>query len=93
MSLIVFDDLLLLFPEADQLCVLVTSYIVTLHVVFISNLEPSLQKILIDELKFLEFPIIGCFFHKGTLFLELAGIMLHVETVSHLKYSLTVCAR
>ncbi|XP_023727938.1 uncharacterized protein LOC111875710 [Cryptotermes secundus] len=79
--------------EADQLCVLVTSYIVTLPVVFISNFEPSLRKLLIYELKFSEFPVIGCLFHKGTLFLELAGIMLHMETVSDLKYNLTVCAR
>jgi hypothetical protein len=93
LSLIVFDDLILLFSEADQLCVLVTSCVITLPVVFTSNFEPSLQKILVDELKFVEFPIIGCLFHKGTSFLELAGIMLHVETVSHLKYSLTVCAR
>jgi hypothetical protein len=87
-----FDDSLL-FTEADQLCVLMTSYTVTLSVVFISNSELSLQKILVDELKFLEFPSIGCLFHKGTSFLELAGIMLHVETAAHLKYSLTVCAR
>jgi hypothetical protein len=58
-----------------------------------SNFESSLRKILVDELKFMEFPIIGCLFHKGTLFLELAGIMLRMETVSDLKYSLTVCAR
>jgi hypothetical protein len=90
--LIVFDDLLL-FAEADQLCVLVTSYIITLPLVFTSNFEPSLQKILVDELKFVEFPTIGCLFHTGAMFLELAGIMLHVGTVSHLKYSLTVCAR
>jgi hypothetical protein len=66
---------------------------ISLPVVFISNFEPSLRKILVDELKFIEFPIIGCLFHKGTLFLELAGIMLRMETVSDLKYSLTVCAR
>jgi hypothetical protein len=70
-----------------------TSFIVKLPVVFTSNLEPSLQKILVDKLNFIEFPGLGCLFHKGALFLELAGIMLHVETVSHLKYNLTVCAR
>jgi hypothetical protein len=70
-----------------------TSYTVTPSVVFVSNSEFSLQKILIDELKFTEFPSIGCLFHKGTSFLELAGIMLHMETTAHLKYSLTVCAR
>jgi len=89
----VYDDFLLLLPEADLLCVLTTSYTVTLPVAFTSNFEPSLQKILVDELKFTEFPSIGCLFHKGTMFLELAGIMLHMETVAHLKYSLTVCAR
>jgi hypothetical protein len=87
------NNFLLLFPEADQLCVQMTSYFVKLPVVFTSNLEPSLQKILVDKLNFIEFPSLGCLFHKGALFLELAGIMLYVETVSHLKYNLTVCAR
>lgn len=89
----VFYDSLLLFTEADRLCVLMTSYCVTLSVVFISNSEISLQKILVDELKFVEFPSIGCLFHKGNSFLELSGIMLQAETTAHLKYSLAVCAR
>jgi hypothetical protein len=70
-----------------------TSYTVTLSVVFKSDIELSLQKILVEKLKFIELPSIGCLFHKGTSFLELAGVMLHVETTAHLKYSLTVCAR
>ena len=93
MSLLDSNNFLLLFPEADQLCVQMTSFIVKLPVVFKSDLEPSLQKILVDKLNFIEFSSLGCLFHKGTLFLELAGIMLHVETTSHLKYNLTVCAR
>jgi hypothetical protein len=93
MLLLESNNFVLLFPEADQLCVHMTSFIVTLPVGFKTNLEPSLQKILVDKLNFIEFPSLGCLFHKGTLFLELAGIMLHLETTSHLKYNLTVCAR
>ena len=83
----------LFFAEADLLSVLMSSITITVPLVYKANFEPSLPKILVEELKFVEYTQLGSLYHKGTCHTELAGVLLRVDKVDQLNYHLSISAR
>ncbi|KAJ9592408.1 hypothetical protein L9F63_015928, partial [Diploptera punctata] len=76
----------------DVLGVWVSSVTVPLRVVYKAEIEPSLVNIIVNELKFVEHVQLKCLYHTGAGHTQLAGIMLHLDTLGPLSYQLYVSA-